>query len=151
MLFPRTETDPMPAYTSAGDGNPPPPRSATAPGRWVSGVQGSFDRAVAGEAAHAEDPYKAIVERVGNARAVLIGEASDGTHEFYHERAEITQRLIAQKGFAAVAVEADWPDALRVNRYVTLLSLRAPRAVRHRDPHRSNPGDRTARADHIVG
>lgn len=65
------------------------------------------------------DPYKSIVDRVGNARVVLIGEASHGTHEFYHERAAITRRLIEQKGFAAVAAEADWPDALRVNRYVT--------------------------------
>jgi erythromycin esterase-like protein len=74
----------------------------------------------AGDAlAHAEDPYAALIERVGNASVVLIGEASHGTHEFYQERAEITRRLIEQKGFAAVAVEADWPDALRVNRYVT--------------------------------
>jgi len=77
------------------------------------------DRAAADALAHAEDPYQALVERVGNARVVLIGEASHGTHEFYHERAEITRRLIEQKGFAAVAIEADWPDALRVNRYVT--------------------------------
>ena len=77
------------------------------------------DCAVADALAHAKEPYKAILERVGNARVVLIGEASHGTHEFYHERAEITRRLIEQKGFAAVAVEADWPDALRVNRYVS--------------------------------
>ncbi len=49
---------------------------------------------------------------------VLLGEASHGTHEFYRERAEITKRLIAEAGFTAVAVEADWPDAYRVNRYV---------------------------------
>src|SRR5262249_49895444 len=54
----------------------------------------------------------------GNARVVLLGEASHGTHEFYHARAQITQRLIEEKGFTAVAVEADWPDAYRVNRYV---------------------------------
>jgi erythromycin esterase-like protein len=48
----------------------------------------------------------------------LIGEASHGTHEFYRERAQITKRLIREKGFTAVAVEADWPDAYRVNRYV---------------------------------
>jgi erythromycin esterase-like protein len=77
------------------------------------------DCAAADALAHAEDPYAAIIERVGNASVVLIGEASHGTHEFYQERAEITRRLIEQKGFAAVAVEADWPDALRVNRYVT--------------------------------
>ena len=49
---------------------------------------------------------------------MLIGEASHGTHEFYETRADLTQRLIAEKGFRVVAVEADWPDALRVNRYV---------------------------------
>lgn len=59
-----------------------------------------------------------ILSLVGDARFVLIGEASHGTHEFYKYRAEITKRLIAEKGFAAVAVEADFPDAYRVNRYV---------------------------------
>ena len=49
---------------------------------------------------------------------MLLGEASHGTHEFYRERAQITKRLIREKGFNAVAVEADWPDAYRVNRYV---------------------------------
>ncbi len=49
---------------------------------------------------------------------MLIGEASHGTHEFYRIRSEITKRLIADRGFSAVAVEADWPDAYRVNRYV---------------------------------
>ena len=62
--------------------------------------------------------YDALLEMVGGARFVLLGEASHGTHEFYRERAEITKRLIAEKGFTAVAVEADWPDAYRVNRYV---------------------------------
>ena len=77
------------------------------------------DLAAADALAHAKDPYKALIERVGNARIVMIGEASHGTHEFYRERIEITQRLIEQHGFAGVAVEADWPDALRVNHYVT--------------------------------
>ena len=49
---------------------------------------------------------------------MLIGEASHGTHEFYRQRAVITKRLIEEKGFEAVAVEGDWPDAYRVNRYV---------------------------------
>src|SRR5262249_42204682 len=55
---------------------------------------------------------------IGDARLVLVGEATNGTHEFYRERAFITERLIAEKGFSAVAVEADGPDAYRVNRYV---------------------------------
>lgn len=62
--------------------------------------------------------YDALLDLVGNARFVLLGEATHGTHEFYEERARITRRLIEEKGFTAVAVEADWPDAWRVNRYV---------------------------------
>lgn len=62
--------------------------------------------------------YDPLMKLIGNARLVLIGEASHGTHEFYRERAQITKRLIKEKGFTAVAVEADWPDAYRVNRYV---------------------------------
>jgi erythromycin esterase-like protein len=65
----------------------------------------------------AED-YDALLERIGDRRIVLLGEASHGTHEFYRERARITKRLIEEQGFSAVAVEADWPDAYRVNRYV---------------------------------
>ena len=64
------------------------------------------------------DDYDPLMMLVGNAPLVLIGEASHGTHEFYRERAQITKRLIKEKGFTAVAVEADWPDAYRVNRYV---------------------------------
>lgn len=62
--------------------------------------------------------YDPLMDLVGNARFVLLGEATHGTHEFYRERAEITKRLIIEKGFNAVAIEADWPDAYRVNRYV---------------------------------
>jgi erythromycin esterase-like protein len=62
--------------------------------------------------------YDALMDLVGDARYVLLGEASHGTHDFYHARAQITQRLIEEKGFTAVAVEADWPDAYRVNSFV---------------------------------
>lgn len=62
--------------------------------------------------------YDALLDAVGDARIVMIGEATHGTHEFYRERALITRRLIEEKGFSGVAVEADWPDAYRVNRYV---------------------------------
>jgi erythromycin esterase-like protein len=62
--------------------------------------------------------YDALLEMIGEARVVLLGEASHGTHEFYRERARITRRLIKEKGFVAVAVEADWPDAYRVNRWI---------------------------------
>jgi erythromycin esterase-like protein len=74
------------------------------------------------EAAHpltgAAEDYDPLMDLAGDARFVLLGEASHGTHDFYHERAEITKRLIEEKGFTAVAVEADWPDAYRVDRYV---------------------------------
>ncbi|MFB2916941.1 MULTISPECIES: erythromycin esterase family protein [Aerosakkonema] len=59
-----------------------------------------------------------LMDIIGDARFVVIGEASHGTDEFYRERAEITKRLIQEKGFSSVAIEADWPDAYRVNRYV---------------------------------
>jgi erythromycin esterase-like protein len=62
--------------------------------------------------------YGPLLTRTAGARYVLLGEASHGTDEFYRERAEITKRLIAEQGFTAVAAEADWPDAYRVNRYV---------------------------------
>ena len=62
--------------------------------------------------------FDPLFERIGDAHLVLLGEASHGTHEFYRIRAEITKRLIVDHGFSAVAAEADWPDALRVNRYV---------------------------------
>ena len=62
--------------------------------------------------------YDPLLDLIGDARVVLLGEATHGTHEFYRERARITRRLIEEKGFTVVAVEADWPDAYRVNRFV---------------------------------
>ena len=59
-----------------------------------------------------------LLELIGDAGVVLLGEASHGTHEFYRLRAEITKRLITEQGFTAVAAEADWPDAYLVNRFV---------------------------------
>jgi erythromycin esterase-like protein len=69
-----------------------------------------------------EHDHDALLELIGDARFVLLGEASHGTHEFYRERARITRRLLAEKGFQAVAVEADWPDAYRVDRFVRAAS-----------------------------
>lgn len=60
-----------------------------------------------------------VLERIGRARLVLIGEASHGTSEFYRWRAELTKRLVAEKGFAFVAVEGDWPDCYTVHCSVT--------------------------------
>jgi erythromycin esterase len=58
-----------------------------------------------------------ILERIGDARYVLLGEASHGTSEYYTWRAELSKRLIREKGFSFIAVEGDWPDCYRVNRY----------------------------------
>ena len=62
--------------------------------------------------------YDALLDSVGERSLVLLGEATHGTQEFYRMRAEISMRLIEEHGFDAVAVEADWPDAYRLNRYV---------------------------------
>jgi erythromycin esterase-like protein len=59
-----------------------------------------------------------LFDRIGDAQFVLLGEASHGTHEYYTWRAYITQKLIEEKGFNFIAVEGDWPDCYRVNRYI---------------------------------
>jgi erythromycin esterase-like protein len=61
-----------------------------------------------------------LLDRIGDARIVAIGEASHGTHEYYAWRAALTRRLIEERGFGFVAVEGDWPDCYRVNRSVKL-------------------------------
>jgi erythromycin esterase-like protein len=77
------------------------------------------------------DGVDPVLEALGEARVVLIGEASHGTHEFYRIRADITEALIEQRGFNIVAAEADWPDAYRANRWVKHRSddLDAPSAL----------------------
>jgi len=70
-----------------------------------------------------DDSFGAVFDRYGDARVVCLGEASHGTSEFYRARAQISKRLIAHHGFNIVAVEADWPDAGTIDRY-----------VRHRQP-----------------
>ena len=65
-----------------------------------------------------QSDFAPLLRLVGNSRFVLIGEATHGTHEFYRVRAQITKLLITEKDFNAVAVEADWPDAYRVNQFV---------------------------------
>src|SRR3954449_11897942 len=59
-----------------------------------------------------------LLERIGEAHYVLLGEASHGTSDYYQWRARISQRLIVEKGFSFIAVEGDWPDCYRVNRYI---------------------------------
>ena len=74
------------------------------------------------EAAHRLDgtssDYARLLELAHEKQFVLLGEATHGTADFYRMRAQITQALIADEGFDAVAIEGDWPDAWRVNRYV---------------------------------
>ena len=62
--------------------------------------------------------FGAMFDRFANARVVLLGEASHGTSEFYRARAAITRRLVERHGFTIVAVEADWPDAAAIDRFV---------------------------------
>ena len=59
-----------------------------------------------------------LLERVGDARVVLLGEASHGTSEFYRMRERISRELIERKGFSFIAIEGDWPDAARIDHYV---------------------------------
>jgi erythromycin esterase-like protein len=84
-------------------------------------MNGTAHHAVA-RAAHrltgAPTDFDPLLDLIGDARLVLLGEASHGTHECYRIRAEITKRLIRERGFTAIAVEADWPDAYRINRYI---------------------------------
>lgn len=71
-----------------------------------------------GRPLHDDADLDPLMRRIGNARYVLIGEATHGTSDFYTWRARLSRRLIEEKGFAFVAVEGDWPDCYRVNRYV---------------------------------
>lgn len=64
------------------------------------------------------ETYDVLLDKIGDARFVMMGEASHGTHEFYQARIKITQRLIKERGFMAVAIEGDWPDAYHVHRYL---------------------------------
>ncbi|MFN7039226.1 MAG: erythromycin esterase family protein [Alphaproteobacteria bacterium] len=59
-----------------------------------------------------------LIENIGDSRFVLIGEETHGTHEFYDIRAKISKKLIEEKGFDAIAIEGDWPDTYKVNRYI---------------------------------
>ena len=97
------------ACGSAGGTIPDTP----APPATVAAVRGA-----AHPIAGAATDYDPLLAMIGDARFVLLGESTHGTHEFYRERARITQRLVREKGFTAVAVEGDWPDTDRVNQYV---------------------------------
>lgn len=64
------------------------------------------------------DDLEPLMDLIGDARYVLLGEASHGTHEYYTWRARLSKRLIREKGFSFIAVEGDWPDCYRLNRYI---------------------------------
>jgi erythromycin esterase-like protein len=66
----------------------------------------------------ADDGFGAMFDRFADAKVALLGEATHGTSEFYRARAAITRRLVEKHGFTIVAVEADWPDAARIDAYV---------------------------------
>ena len=112
--FSQTGDEEVRILLSDSHGNPKP-RAEAAPRK-----QDPLSQAL--RASHAltgsSGDYDPLLARIAEARFALLGEASHGTREFYQERAEITKRLITEKGFNAIAVEADWPDAYRVNRYV---------------------------------
>lgn len=93
------------------------PKRAAAPARALSAAELLCEAAE--PLPDLDDPaFGAMFDRFAEARVVLLGEASHGTSEFYRARAQITRRLIERHGFNIVAVEADWPDAARIDRYV---------------------------------
>jgi erythromycin esterase-like protein len=65
-----------------------------------------------------KNDYSPLLDEIGDASLVLLGEATHGTSEFYAIRAEITKELITKKGFQTIGIEADWPDAYQVHRYI---------------------------------
>ena len=99
------------ARPTVGDGAPP------ARARRVASTA-DLIRSTCGDAPEGVPDIDRLRDLIGDARVVLIGESTHGTHEFYAARAAITRTLIEQMGFTAVAAEADWPDAYRVNRFV---------------------------------
>ena len=111
--FGQTSDEEVARLLAGGTGSSPAVRKASGPAEPVDVI-----RARALTLAGDPGQYDALLDGIGDARVVLLGEATHGTHEFYRERGFITRRLIEEKGFNAVAVEADWPDAYRVNRYV---------------------------------
>src|SRR4051812_29699583 len=88
------------------------PGNTTRMGRYADGV------ARLARPLHTADDLGVLLDRVADARVVMLGEASHGTHEYYVWRAELTRRLIEEHGFSFVAVEGDWPDCARVDRSV---------------------------------
>ena len=84
----------------------------------MNAISANAIRRAAHELSGTTADFDPVLDLIGDARFVLIGEASHGTHEFYRVRAQISKQLISERKFDAVAVEADWPDAYRINRFV---------------------------------
>lgn len=104
------------------DGLPVAPRRAKRPFRITPPKAAGLSALIAASAEPFDDIERAslapLLERIGSARVVLIGEATHGTSEFYRMRARISQELIRHKGFTLVAIEGDWPDTRTLDRYV---------------------------------
>ena len=104
-----------------------PPKAPSVTSRERPGLP-EMIRQVAEPIASPDNPdLQSLLERIGEARLVLIGEATHGTSEFYRIRAAITKALLQQKNFDFVAVEADWPDAYRIHDFVTHKQREEPR------------------------
>ncbi|KAJ5897568.1 hypothetical protein N7504_007856 [Penicillium tannophilum] len=86
----------------------------------MSQLQELFDRAIEPLPAISDKSFASHFDRYADKQVVLLGDGSHGTSEFYHARAEITKRYIKEHGFTMVAIEADWPDAEAIDRYVRL-------------------------------
>lgn len=110
--FTQTTDEEVRDLLRAAPGSGPTARRAAGP------TEVAIIRAEAAPAQDGTPTDQLLFDLVGDAHLVLIGEASHGTSEFYAARAQMTRRLIEERGFCAVAAEADWPDAYRVNRYV---------------------------------
>ncbi|HYD99225.1 MAG TPA: erythromycin esterase family protein [Alphaproteobacteria bacterium] len=108
----------LPAMIGEGEGAPAATVVAGPGAEKVQTIRDSAEPLPAIE----EADFAAFIDRFADRRVVLLGEATHGTSEFYRARAQITRRLIERHGFSVVAVEADWPDAAQIDRY-----------VRHRD------------------
>lgn len=89
-------------------------------GKGVFHVEQSLEEAVRIHAKPFDSPadLTPILEAIGDAKIVMLGEASHGTSEFYTVRAELSKRLIQEKGFSLIAVEGDWPSSQQVNRFI---------------------------------
>lgn len=102
--------------------------SAGMPGPATEG-DAQLVRAAAIPITGAATDYDALARMVGDASFVFLGEATHGTHEFYRERSRITERLVRDHGFSGVVVEGDWPDAMRVNRFIHGQGAATPEAA----------------------